>query len=213
MQYVALLLSYFLGAIPFGVIVGKMRGVDIRAVGSGNSGATNVWRTLGPVAGTTVFILDVLKGLAAPYLARVLIAPDAFGWIALCGALAVLGHTFSCFLKFRGGKGIATGLGMAVGLMPIPALIAFFVWGGVLLLSRMISVASIVACLAAPVVALLFHAPNEYVVVIAIIAILAIVKHIPNMKRVVQGVEPKINIGKKKQPVDAQVLPSVKTQP
>ena len=170
MAYVALLLSYLLGAIPFGVIVGKMRGVDIRAVGSGNSGATNVWRTLGPVAGTTVFTLDVLKGLAAPYLARILIAPDAHWLIALCGALAVLGHTFSIFLKFRGGKGIATGLGMAVGLMPIPALIAFAIWGGVLLLSRMISAASITACLCAPIVALLFQAPTPYVVVISIIA-------------------------------------------
>jgi glycerol-3-phosphate acyltransferase PlsY len=213
MLYVALFLSYLLGAIPFGVIVGKMRGVDIRAVGSGNSGATNVWRTLGPVAGTTVFTLDVLKGLAAPCLARTLLGPTEYWPIALCGALAVIGHTFSVFLKFRGGKGIATGLGMAVGLMPIPALIAFAVWGGVLLLSRMISVASIVACLAAPLVAVLFGAPYEYVVVITIIAILAIVNHIPNMKRIALGMEPKINIGKKKQPVDAQVLPSVKTQP
>ena len=152
MLYVALLLSYLLGAIPFGVIVGKMRGVDIRAVGSGNSGATNVWRVLGPVAGTSVFLLDVLKGLAAPFIGRALVGPTEYWPIALCALLAVVGHTFSCFLKFRGGKGIATGLGMAVGLMPIPALLAFALWGIVLLLSRMISVASVVAVAAAPII-------------------------------------------------------------
>jgi glycerol-3-phosphate acyltransferase PlsY len=206
----AFVLSYFLGAIPFGVIVGKMRGVDIRAVGSGNSGATNVWRTLGPAAGITVFALDVLKGLAAPFLARALVGHDQYWTIALCGALAVIGHTFSCFLKFRGGKGIATGLGMAVGLMPIPALLAFALWGIVLLLGRMISAASIVACVAAPFIALAFHEPQPFVITIAIIALLAIVKHIPNMKRIAAGTEPKIGFGKKPR-VEEGVLVSTET--
>lgn len=191
------LLCYVLGAIPFGVIVGRLRGVDVRAAGSGNSGATNVWRTLGPTAGIAVFVLDVLKGLAAPLLARALIGHNAYWDIALCGALAVIGHTFSCFLKFRGGKGIATGLGMAVGLMPIPALLAFALWGAVLLLSRMISVASIAACIAAPLMALAFDEPRPFVIIIAIIALLAIIKHIPNLKRITAGTEPKINLGKK----------------
>jgi len=198
MTIIALLLSYFLGAIPFGVIVGKMRGVDVRAVGSGNTGTTNVWRTLGPKAGASVFALDVAKGLAAPFIARALIASTEYSWIAVCAAMAIIGHTFSVFLKFRGGKGIATGLGAALGLMPIPALIAFAVWGGVLLLSRMISVASIAACIALPLLALAFQVPNAYVVVIAIIALLAILKHIPNMKRIAAGTEPKINLGKKR---------------
>ena len=197
MTIIALLLSYFLGAIPFGVIVGKMRGVDVREVGSGNTGTTNVWRTLGPKAGASVFILDVAKGLAAPFIARALISPTEYSWIALCAAAAILGHTFSVFLKFRGGKGIATGLGAALGLMPIPALVAFALWGGVLLLSRMISVASIAACIALPLLALVFQVPSAYVVVIAVIALLAILKHIPNMKRIAAGTEPKIRIGKK----------------
>ena len=208
MTIIALLLSYFLGAIPFGVIVGKMRGVDVRAVGSGNSGATNVWRTLGPAAGASVFIMDVLKGLAAPFIARALIAPTEYSWIAICAASAIIGHTFSVFLKFRGGKGIATGLGAALGLMPIPALIAFAVWGGVLLLSRMISIASIAACVALPLLALAFQVPTAFVVVIAIIAMLAILKHIPNMKRIVAGAEPKINIGKKRAVIASETTPS-----
>lgn len=204
MTIIALLLCYFLGAIPFGVIVGKMRGVDVRTVGSGNSGATNVWRTLGPAAGASVFGLDVLKGLAAPFIAHALIGPHEYTWIAVCAAMSIIGHTFSVFLKFRGGKGIATGLGAALGLMPIPALIAFAIWGLVLLLSRMISVASIAACIALPTLALLFNVPTPYVVVIAIIALLAIVKHIPNMKRIVAGTEPKINVGKKRAVVSGE---------
>lgn len=197
MTIIAFLLSYFLGAIPFGVLVGKSRGVDVRAVGSGNSGATNVWRTLGPAAGIAVFTLDVLKGLAAPYIARVLVSNDAHWIIAACAVLAILGHTFSVFLKFRGGKGIATGLGAGLGLMPIPALLAFAVWLGVLLASRMISVASIAACLALPILACLFHAPAPFVIVITIIALLAIIKHFPNMRRILARTEPKIHIGRK----------------
>ncbi len=196
--FLSCLLGYFLGAIPFGVLVGKARGVDVRAVGSGNSGATNVWRTLGPAAGITVFALDVLKGLAAPFIARLLVGPADHWAIALCAALAIVGHTFSVFLKFRGGKGIATGLGAALGLMPIPALIAFAAWGLVLLVSRMISVASVVACVVLPLVAWQFNVPQPYIVVITVIAIIAIIKHIPNMKRVAAGAEPKVQIGKKK---------------
>ena len=197
MTIIAFILSYFLGAIPFGVFVGKARGVDVRAVGSGNSGATNVWRTLGPAAGLTVFILDVAKGLAAPYIARILVGNNEYWIIAVCAVLAILGHTFSVFLKFRGGKGIATGLGAALGLMPIPALIAFAVWLGVLLLSRMISVASIAACIALPIAACIFGAPMPFVVVITIIALLAIIKHFPNMQRILAKTEPKIHIGRK----------------
>ena len=193
----ALLLSYLLGAIPFGVLIGKMRGVDIRTLGSGNSGATNAWRTLGPLAGTTVFALDVIKGLAAPFIARVLVGPHEYWAIAICALLAVIGHTYSCFLKFKGGKGIATGLGAAFGLMPIPALLALAMWGGVLLVSRMISVASIVACVALPLLALIYHAPPPFVAVVGIISLVAILKHIPNMQRIAEGTEPKIAIGKK----------------
>lgn len=197
MTIIAFLASYFLGAIPFGVLIGKARGVDVRAVGSGNSGATNVWRTLGPAAGLTVFVLDVLKGLAAPYIARAMVGESAHWVIAICAVLAILGHTFSVFLKFRGGKGIATGLGAALGLMPIPALIAFGAWLGVLLISRMISVASIAACIALPIAACVLGAPAPFVVVITIIAILAIVKHFPNVQRILAKTEPKIHLGRK----------------
>lgn len=198
MQYLVFLISYLCGAIPFGVIIGKLRGVDVRAVGSGNIGTTNVYRTLGPAAGITVFVLDVLKGLAAPWLARLLLGHDASVAIALCALIAVLGHTFSLFLNFKGGKGIATGLGAVLGLSPIPALLCFALWGAVVLLTRMISAGSIVAALAVPVAFAISGAPLPSLIVVSLIAAVACYKHVPNMKRIVAGTEPKLF--EKKQP-------------
>lgn len=193
----ALFLSYILGAIPFGVLAGKVRGIDIRAVGSGNSGATNVWRTLGPVAGITVFVLDVLKGLVAPLIARALLDPQQHWGVALCAAMAIIGHTLSVFLRFRGGKGIATGLGAALGLMPVPALITWAVWSGVLLVTRMISAASIAACITLPLIAWWLGIPLPYIAVITALALVALIKHIPNIQRIISGTEPKVKFGKK----------------
>ena len=114
LSFLAVAASYFVGAIPFGVLVGKRLGVDVRSVGSGNTGATNVWRALGPRAGALVFTLDILKGLAGPWIGRGLGADEAV--VAVCGVAAVLGHVFSIFLKGRGGKGIATAAGAILGL-------------------------------------------------------------------------------------------------
>ena len=195
MLFLALALSFLCGAIPFGVLIGKSRGVDVRAVGSGNIGTTNVWRALGPVGGGLVFALDVAKGVAGPLLGKWLIPETEIG-IAACGIAAVLGHTFSPFLGFKGGKGIATSLGALLGLMPIVGIIIFAFWGVVLGLTRMISAASIAACIALPILALLFHAPAPYFVVALLMAIVAFVKHIPNLKRIKAGVEPRV--GQKK---------------
>lgn len=196
MLIVTLLLSFLCGSIPFGVLIGKSRGVDVRAVGSGNIGTTNVWRALGPVAGGIVFALDVAKGVAGPLLGNWLIPGNTIG-IAACGIAAVLGHTFSPFLGFKGGKGIATSLGALLGLMPIVGVLIFAVWGVMLGLTRMISAASIAACVALPVLALIFyHQQWPYVVVALLMAIVAFAKHIPNIKRIKAGVEPRV--GQKK---------------
>ena len=195
MLFLALALSFFCGAIPFGVLIGKSRGVDVRAVGSGNIGTTNVWRALGPVAGGIVFALDVAKGVAGPLLGHWL-APNSEIGIAACGIAAVLGHTFSPFLGFKGGKGIATSLGAMLGLMPIVGLLIFAIWGVVLGLTRMISAASIVACVALPILALMLGAPAPYFVVALLMAIVAFAKHLPNLKRIRAGVEPRV--GQKK---------------
>ncbi len=196
MLVLALLLSFLCGSIPFGVLIGKSRGVDVRAVGSGNIGTTNVWRALGPIAGGIVFALDVAKGIAGPLLGNWLIHGNTIG-IAACGIAAVLGHTFSPFLGFKGGKGIATSLGALLGLMPIVGVIIFAFWGVMLGLTRMISAASIAACVLLPVLAIAFHHQQwPYVVVALLMAIVAFVKHIPNLKRIKAGVEPRVGAKK-----------------
>lgn len=188
----ALVASYLLGAIPFGLIAGRLRGVDIRSSGSGNIGATNVWRTLGPVAGAAVFALDVLKGFAAPTLAFLLLGPGAHAIAAACAALAILGHTFSFWLRFRGGKGIATGFGAMLGIVPHVAIGCLLGWGIALGLSRMISVASITACVLAPIGLYWTHAETPYVWVVTALVLVAIYKHLPNVRRILNGTEPKI---------------------
>ncbi|HEX9997780.1 MAG TPA: glycerol-3-phosphate 1-O-acyltransferase PlsY [Abditibacterium sp.] len=195
MLFLALFLSFFIGAIPFGVLIGKMRGVDVRAAGSGNIGATNVWRVLGPKAGTAAFVLDVLKGVAGPLLGRWLIPENEVG-IAICGIFAVLGHTFSPFLGFKGGKGISTSLGALFGLIPLVAIIAFSAWGVVLAFSRMVSLASLAACVILPILAWSLEDSRAACVVATLMGILAFVKHLPNLKRILAGTEPKI--GQKK---------------
>ncbi|PQV62985.1 glycerol-3-phosphate acyltransferase PlsY [Abditibacterium utsteinense] len=202
MLFLALLLSFFVGAIPFGVLIGKARGVDVRASGSGNIGATNVWRVLGPKAGTAAFVLDVLKGVAGPLFGRWLIPNSEIG-IAACGIFAVLGHTFSPFLGFKGGKGISTSLGALFGLMPLVGILAFAFWGVILGLSRMVSLASMAACVSLPILALALHTSTPSFIVATLMGVLAFVKHIPNLKRILAGTEPKV--GQKKAAVEGQI--------
>lgn len=195
MLLIALLFSFFVGAIPFGVFIGKMRGIDVRAAGSGNIGATNVWRLLGPKAGTAAFILDVSKGVVGVVLGHLLLKDNEVG-IALCGIAAVLGHSFSPFLGFKGGKGIATSLGALLALMPLVGVLCFVIWGVMLGLTRMVSVASVVACVALPFMAFYLQDSKPFFVVALLMGIIAFVKHIPNLKRVAAGTEPKV--GQKK---------------
>ena len=159
--------SYVLGAIPFGVLIGRLRGVDVRAVGSGNIGATNVYRALGPGAGLSVFALDVAKGLAGAFIGRTVIPSthSQFFWgVAACAVAAVIGHVFSIFLRGSGGKGIATALGAIAGLAPWVALGALALWGVVLAISRIISVASIAACCAVAIGAWTTQTPMPYAI-------------------------------------------------
>lgn len=197
-SFLVLLASYLLGSIPFGVLAGKLAGVDVRSVGSGNVGTTNVWRALGPATGLTVFALDVLKGVFGPMLGLLILGKEHPWGIALCALVAVLGHIFSVFLKFKGGKGIATGLGAMLGLWWLGAIVAFAVWLVVLLLSRMVSLASILACIFLPLLALYFHLHLSYVLVITIFCLVAIIKHIPNMKRILAGTESRVSFSRNK---------------
>ena len=170
-------------------------------MGSGNIGATNVWRALGPKFGSLAFVLDVLKGVTGPVLGHLLVPSQPWG-IAFCGVAAMLGHLFSPFLHFRGGKGISTSLGVLLGLMPWVALAGFALWGLALALTRMISAASVLACLAMPVLALVLHQPTAYLTVVCIMSAFAVWKHLPNMQRIANGTEPKVGQRKSKCPKD-----------
>ena len=199
MKASALLLAcYFMGAIPIGLIVGKLvKGIDIRQHGSGNIGASNVLRLLGPGPAAGVFIGDLLKGLIAVVICRAAFG-NAYLLIVVGGMAAILGHNFSVFLGFRGGKGVATSLGVLVGINAFIAAMAFGVWLILLGMFRYISVASIAAAATVPLQMWLSGPlfgrpiPNEYVGfgVAAAVAILA--KHRSNIARLRAGTEPKI---------------------
>ncbi len=210
--YILTLLSaYLLGSIPTGFLVAKARGVDIRTVGSGNIGATNVFRTLGRSAGIFVLLADAVKGwLAVAVLARWLADwcyPDAGQqareWFAICaGVGAILGHNFTCWLHFKGGKGIATSAGVMVALVPCPLLISLGIWIVVFGLSRYVSLASISAAFALPLAAWLLAQSTTMMLVTAALAALAIYKHKSNIQRLLKGTENRI-ILKKPLPSDA----------
>jgi glycerol-3-phosphate acyltransferase PlsY len=193
MNVVLLIFSYLLGALPVGLLIGKgFRGIDVREHGSGNIGATNVWRTLGPVLGTLTFALDVAKGLIPVLLARHFYS--GFVWLPVAaGILAIIGHNFSIFLGFQGGKGVATTLGVAFGLSWAAALIAFLVWGLVLLATRYISVSSLVAT---PIGAICLWGFNRWNWAYGLFALLAtlfvVLKHRANIIRLRLHTEPRV---------------------
>lgn len=188
----ALAASYFIGAIPFGLIVGKVsKGIDIRDFGSGNIGASNVLRTLGPVLGVLVLLLDTAKGLAAVLICKALgLTP----WFIVLGALmGVAGHTLSVFLKFRGGKGVATSLGVIIGLDPAAAGIAFGLWLIIVAVTRYISLASIIATITVPILfRWVWAKPLAYQVLVIVASLAILVKHRSNMVRLIRGVETRI---------------------
>lgn len=180
-----------LGAIPFGVIVARSKGVDIMQTGSGNPGATNVWRAAGPGPGLLVFLLDFGKGLAPALVAH------AMGlsvlWAFAAGMAATLGHLFSPFLRFRGGKGVATGFGMLVGTDPGVALSVFGAFLIVLSATRYVSLSSLVAAVMMVVFGQVYGLPAELVAAFAALAGLIFFKHRGNVRRLLDGTERKFD--------------------
>lgn len=185
--------AYLLGSIPFGVIVARAHGVDILKQGSGNPGATNVKRVVGNRAGTLVFALDFLKGLLPVLGARWLAGGEGGGvWLGAVALLAaMLGHIFSPWLRFRGGKGIATGGGAFAGLMPVPFAVALAVWVAVLYGLRYVSLASILAAVSLPVTALATRQPAWLTVLAVVVAFLVAWTHRANLARLRAGTEPR----------------------
>lgn len=184
--------GYLLGSISFAVLlVRAVRGTDIRTVGSGNAGATNVLRAHGKKLALLVALLDVGKGAAAVALMR-LVTADPF-WAAAAGVASVLGHVFPIFYGFRGGKGVATAIGAFLVLAPVPLLCSLALFVVVVALTRYVSLGSVISMvLLPPVAGLLFHAPRPVVTAAAVVALLVVLKHLGNLKRLARGEERKI---------------------
>lgn len=182
--------AYFLGAVPFGVLVSRAKGVDIMVTGSKNPGATNVFRTLGPKAGVLVFILDALKG-AIPAVIGVQLSGQI--WIGfLAGVCAVIGHSLSPFLKFKGGKGVATGFGALLGSVPLIAISAISVFFVVVAITRFVSLGAILAAWSLVVFGFVFPVSQGMQIAFLLMAIFISVRHKENIKRLRNGTERKI---------------------
>ncbi|MCJ8332204.1 MAG: glycerol-3-phosphate 1-O-acyltransferase PlsY [Lentisphaeria bacterium] len=199
--------AYLLGGIPFGWIIGKAHGFDVRDKGSGNIGATNVGRTCGKRWGIICFLLDAAKGyLPVFFLAKYAATYEANTEMALIlAALAtVLGHVFCPYLKFKGGKGVATSAGAILAVAPYSVLLAFICWGLVLAIFKYVGLASVVAAITLPFSALLMnhYVPKSAVgrpilIMLFVLAALAVYRHKSNLKRLLDGSEPKIGSKKK----------------
>ena len=197
-EFVAVVIgSYLIGSIPSGLIIGKLRRVDIREYGSGNIGTTNVVRTLGAKFGAIVLIADVLKGVIAVLLARYIIGTP-MGEMA-AGFAAVVGHDWSLFLKFKGGRGVATSVGGILPMAmwaPLAAVTGVVIFITILALTRYVSLASITGSLSAVVAMAVFmgldRVPWEYLVYIVVVVALIIYQHRDNISRLRSGTESKL---------------------
>lgn len=191
MEIVLLAASYLIGAIPFGLFVGKMAGVDVRQHGSKNIGATNVNRLLGKKLGIITLLLDVGKGFVPIALATIILGdtPQAVIYSCACGVLAVAGHMFPVYLGFKGGKGVATALGVFLFLSPLAIVISLVVFIGVVAFSGFVSAGSLAAAGLFPLWLYLFGASQTIIITALIIAVLIWLKHHENIGRLLKGEE------------------------
>lgn len=182
--------AYLIGSIPTGLIFGKLIWKkDLRQYGSHNIGATNAWRIIGRKAGLLIFILDFLKGQLGVLLGAYLFASP--GAMVVGGLFAMLGHMFPIFIGFKGGKGVATGLGVIAALMPKITAIVFIVWIVLTLITRYVSVASIVAAVLTPILAAVFKEPIIYFLFGLVAAVVIVFRHRDNIRRLKAGRENK----------------------
>lgn len=179
--------GYLLGSIPFGLLIGKAKGIDIRKQGSGNIGASNVMRLVGTPAAVAVLVLDAAKAALPVLLMRWAGYSPLLALLA--GLSAVLGHTYSVYLKGRGGRGVASALGLLIALTPKIALIGFLTWVVVVAVTRYISLASMLAGLAITVSVFAFREPAPYQWGTLALFLLVVYRHIPNIKRLFTGTE------------------------
>ena len=186
-----LLIGYLFGSIPSGYWIGRLKGIDLRSVGSGSTGATNVLRNVGKFPALVTFVLDVLKGFLPVYYSYKFTSNDYI--TILVAIVCIIGHSKSIFLNFKGGKSSATALGILIGISPVVALISFSIWLLVVVVSKYSSLGSIVAVPLAPIWFYFFHLSKVYIWMGIFIAVyVVLVRHRDNIKRLLNGTEPKI---------------------
>jgi len=204
LQWLWPLFFYLVGSVPTGYLMGRTRGLDIRQHGSGNIGATNVWRVMGRNWGLVAFACDFLKGFLPLYLVRTLCFPDGHGWstamlLVLCGLAAIIGHNYTPWLGFKGGKGIATSAGVLGALMPPVLAVALSLWIVVTLATRTVSIGSLAAAVVlAPAAAFFYPGQWVYFGLACLAGGLAVWRHKSNIQRLLAGTESRIEFGSKK---------------
>ena len=196
MIYISILLSYLVGSVPFGYIIAKVvKGVDIREHGSGNIGATNVARVVGKGAGIVTLILDILKGLIVVTLIPLLVSGSRPDLVQISCALAVVaGHNWTVFLRFRGGKGVATTAGALIGLVPTVFLSAFCVWLIVFVITKYVSLSSIIAGISMFLFLIIYKEPISFQLLGVVVAVTGILRHKENIKRLLAGKETRFKL-------------------
>jgi len=198
-QALGLLAAWLIAAIPFGLLAGLAMGVDVRRAGSGNIGATNVIRVVGAKLGVIVFLLDVSKGWVGVMIGRWL---GMEGWmLATVALVVVMGHSFSPYLAFKGGKGVATALGALIGINPLSALICFLVWFVVVGITRYVSLGSVIGVIPAPVLVYLLAPSHNAELAVGVIPLILLIigRHSENIERLMKGEENRFG-AKKPQP-------------
>jgi len=201
--FLGIVAAYLVGSIPTAYIFARLfRGVDIRRYGSGNVGATNAFRVIGRAPAIIVLAIDIFKGyVTTTFIANsfLYITPAARPELyqVLCGVAAIAGHNWPVFLKFKGGKGVATSAGVVLGLIPKIFWLGFAIWAVALFLTGYVSVASILASAVIPIFTLVFGEPTEIVVSMSVLCVIIVYKHRSNLKRLRKGEEKKINFFKK----------------
>ncbi len=200
------LAAYLLGSIPTGYLVARAKGIDIRKVGSGNMGATNVFRVLGKTAGIFVLVIDGLKGWAAcelvsHFVLQNFVRDKSFQTEEylkiIAGLSAILGHNYTCWLKFKGGKGVATSAGVLAALFPKEFFVCVAIWAVIFVLSRYVSLASVGAAITLPITAWYFERSPAMEMVALFMGALAVYKHKANIQRLLNGTENRV--GQKKE--------------
>lgn len=184
------LLAFLIGSIPTGLLIAKNKGIDLRKVGSGNIGATNVLRAVGREAALLTLFGDITKGIIPVAIAKTL-ALDTLN-TGIVGIAAILGHNFSLFLKFRGGKGVATSIGVLLAFSPYVSLLTITLWLLIAKWTKYSSLSSLIAFSLLPLSFYMLDYSNEKIIIAIVISFLVIIKHIANIKRLIQGTESKI---------------------